>query len=84
MVLLYFVIFQCTISFETISRCHVILDVELLVLLTFLWNFFQRNYYIFCGQIDKVYLYVFQRRFRIFWNQKLQLVALHTLKHSRF
>ena len=52
--------------------------------LTLLGNFLQRNYYTFCSQINKVYLYVFQRRFKFFLAQKkLKLVALHALKHSR-
>ena len=33
-------------------------------------NFFQRDCYIFQSQIDKVCLYVFQRRFKIFLEQK--------------
>ena len=54
------------------------------VSLTLLGNFLQRNYYTFCSQIDKVYLYVFQRRFKILLaREKLKLVALHTLKHSQ-
>ena len=34
-----------------------------------LGDFLQRSYYTFCSQIDN-YLYVFQRRFKIFLGQK--------------
>ena len=53
------------------------------VFLTFLGNLLQRNCYTFCGQIDEVYLYVFQQRLEIFLEQKkLKLVALNILKHT--
>ena len=58
---------------------------EVRVFLTLLGNFLQRNYYTFCSQINEIYLYVFQRRLKICWDRKKwKLVALHTLKHSRF
>lgn len=41
-------------------------SVKYMSFLTFFWKFFHRNYYSFCIQINRVYLYVVERSFKIF------------------